>query len=50
MAVLQMELRSCYEESVERQSPFFVNLSKSRKGIEVPEKEWYSKEKSRLGG
>lgn len=29
---------------------FFVNLSKSSKRIEVPEKEWYPKEKSRRGG
>lgn len=26
-------------------SPFFVNLSKESKGIEVPKKEWYPKEK-----
>ena len=31
-------------------SPFFVNLSKRSKRIEVPEKEWYPKEKSRWGG
>mgnify|MGYP007133691405 FL=1 len=30
-------------------SPFFVNLSKESKGIEVPKKEWYPKEKSRMG-
>lgn len=31
-------------------SPFFVNLSKESKGIEVTKKEWYPKEKSRWGG
>ena len=33
-----------------RHSPFFVNLSKESKGIEVLKKEWYPKEKSRGGG
>ena len=31
-------------------SPFFVNLSKESKRIEVLKKEWYPKEKSRWGG